>query len=81
MVVRLAKGQDVPPETLRDAATLALLYSDLKKSGKGDIIYTRRKWVKKAKRQAAGAVTVAQEKSLFVTLDRARLETLKARFS
>jgi len=81
VVVRLAKGQDVPPETLRDAATLALLYSDLKKSGKGDIIYTRRKWVKKAKRQAAGAVTVAQEKSLFVTLDRARLETLKARFS
>jgi len=79
VVVRLAKGQDVPPETLRDAATLALLYSDLRKSGKGDVIYTRRKWVKKAKRQAAGAVTVTQEKSLFVMLDRARLETLKAR--
>lgn len=81
VVVRLAKGQDIPPETLRDAATLALLYSDLRKSGKGDVIYTRRKWVKKAKRQAAGAVTVTQEKSLFVTLDRARLETLRARFS
>jgi predicted ribosome quality control (RQC) complex YloA/Tae2 family protein len=79
VVVRLAKGQDVPPETLRDAATLALLYSDLKKSGKGDVIYTKRKWVKKAKRQAAGAVTVTQEKSLFVVLDRARLEALKAR--
>jgi predicted ribosome quality control (RQC) complex YloA/Tae2 family protein len=79
VVLRLAKGQDVPPETLRDAATLALLYSDLKKSGKGDVIYTKRKWVKKAKGQAAGAVIVTQEQSVFVALDRARLDALKAR--
>ena len=79
VVVRLGKGQDAPLETLRDAATLALLYSDLKKSGKGDVIYTKRKWVKKAKHQAAGAVTVTREKSLLVVLDRARLEALKAR--
>lgn len=81
VVVRLAKGQDIPPETLRDAATLALLYSDLKKSGKGDVIYVKRKWVKKAKGQAAGAVIVTQEKSVFVALDRARLDALKARSS
>ena len=79
VVVRLEKGADVPPETLRDAATLALLYSDLKKSGKGDIIYTRRKWVKKAKGQAPGAVTVSQEKSVFVALDKTRLVRLKER--
>jgi predicted ribosome quality control (RQC) complex YloA/Tae2 family protein len=79
VVVRLEKGADVPPETLRDAATLALLYSDLKKSGKGDIVYTRRKWVKKAKGQALGGVTVSQEKSLFVALDKTRLARLKER--
>ncbi|GBL39841.1 hypothetical protein EMGBD2_10990 [Nitrospirota bacterium] len=79
MVVRLKKGSEIPPETLRDAATLALLYSDLKKSGKGDVIYTRRKWVKKAKGQAPGAVTVTQEKSLFVSLDKIRLAGLKER--
>ena len=79
VVVRLEKGVDVPPETLRDAATLALLYSDLKKSGKGDIIYTRRKWVKKAKGQALGAVIVTQEKSLHVSLEKKRLDALKAR--
>mgnify|MGYP001567255443 FL=1 len=79
VVVRLEKGTDVPPETLRDAATLALLYSDLKKSGKGDIIYTRRKWVKKAKGQAPGAVTVSQEKSVFIALDKIRLASLKER--
>jgi predicted ribosome quality control (RQC) complex YloA/Tae2 family protein len=79
VVVRLEKGADVPPETLRDAATLALLYSDLKKNGKGDIVYTRRKWVKKAKGQALGAVTVSQEKSVFVALDRTRVARLKER--
>ena len=79
VVVRLGKGNDPPPETIRDAATLALLYSDLKKSGKGDVIYTRRKWVKKAKGQAQGAVTVSQEKSVFVALDKTRLARLKER--
>ena len=79
VVVRLGKGTDPPPETIRDAATLALLYSDLKKSGKGDVIYTRRKWVKKAKGQAPGTVIVTQEKSLHVSLEKKRLDALKAR--
>ncbi len=81
VVVRLSKGTDPPPETLRDAAMLALLYSDLKKSGKGDVIHTRRKWVKKAKGQAPGAVVVTQEKSLHISLDKNRLEALKNRRS
>lgn len=81
VVVRLPKGSEPPLETLRDAATLALLYSDLKKSGKGEVIYTRRKWVKKAKGQAPGAVLVTQEKSLHISLDKTRLEALKSRRS
>ena len=79
VVVRLDKGTDPPFETLRDAATLALLYSDLKKSGKGEVIYTRRKWVKKAKGQAPGAVIVTQEKTMHLTLEKTRLEALKYR--
>jgi predicted ribosome quality control (RQC) complex YloA/Tae2 family protein len=79
VVVRLAKGSDPPFETLRDAATLALLYSDLKKNGKGDVIYTRRKWVKKAKGQNPGAVVVTQERSLHIHLDKNRLHALKIR--
>ncbi len=79
VVVRLEKGATPPPETLKDAAVLALLYSDLKKSGKGDVIYTRRKWVRKVTGHPPGTVTVTQEKSLFVHLDKARLEALKAR--
>jgi predicted ribosome quality control (RQC) complex YloA/Tae2 family protein len=79
VVVRVEKGTDPLPETIRDAATLALLYSGLKKSGKGDVIYTRRKWVKKAKGQAPGSVIVTQEKSLHVSLEKTRLEALKGR--
>jgi predicted ribosome quality control (RQC) complex YloA/Tae2 family protein len=79
VVVRLGKGKDPPPETLKDAATLALLYSDLRKNGKGEVIYTRRKWVKKAKGQAPGAVIVTQEKSLLTNIDKARLAALRSR--
>ncbi len=79
VVVRMEKGASPPPDTLRDAATLALLYSDLKKGGKGEVMYTRKKWVKKAKGQPPGAVIVTQEKNLFVTLDRERLEAMKTR--
>jgi predicted ribosome quality control (RQC) complex YloA/Tae2 family protein len=79
VIVRLTKGADPPPETLRDAATLALLYSDFKNSGKGDVIYTRRKWVKKAKGQSAGAVIVTREKTMAVKLDPQRLAALKER--
>jgi len=81
VVVRLGKSIDPPHETIRDAATLALLYSDLKKSGKGEVIYTRRKWVKKAKGQAPGAVLVTQEQSIYVNLDKTRLDALKVRSS
>jgi predicted ribosome quality control (RQC) complex YloA/Tae2 family protein len=79
VIVRLEKGSEPPPETLKDAATLAVLYSDLKKSGKGEVMYTRRKWVRKAKGQAPGSVTVTQDRSFYVQLDRARLDALKLR--
>ena len=78
VVVRLPKGIEPPVETLRDGATLAILYSDFKKSGKGDVIYTKKKWVKKAKGRAAGTVTVTQERTIFLQLDKTRLDRLKS---
>ena len=77
VVVKLEKKQQVPPETLKDAATLALFYSDLRKSGKGEVIYTLRKNVRKPKGAKPGAVMVTQEKSLWVFVDQARLDRLK----
>lgn len=77
VIVKLEKKQQVPPETLKDAATLALFYSDLRKSGKGEVIYTLRKNVRKPKGAKPGSVTVTQEKNLWVFVDQARLDRLK----
>jgi len=77
VVIKLEKKQQAPPETLKDAATLAVFYSDLRKSGKGEVIYTLRKNVRKPKGAKTGAVTVTQEKSLWVFVDQARLDRLK----
>jgi len=79
VVVRLEKGSEPPHETLKDAATLALWFSDLRKSGKGEVIYTHRKFVKKAKGQKAGTVTVNREKSIWVEIKDDRLERLKGK--
>jgi predicted ribosome quality control (RQC) complex YloA/Tae2 family protein len=77
VIVRLEKGQTVPHETLKDAATLTLWFSDLRKSGKGEVIYTLRKFVKKAKGQKPGTVHVTRDKSMWIELKEERLERLK----
>ena len=77
VVVKLDRKQQAPPETLKDAATLALFYSDLRKSGKGEVIYTLRKHVKKPKGAKPGSVTVTREKNVWVCVDQARLDRLK----
>ncbi len=77
VVVRLDKGATVPPETLKDAATLTLWFSDLRKSGKGEVIYTLRKFVKKGKGFKPGSVTVEREKSLWIEVKDERLKRLK----
>ncbi|UCE63062.1 MAG: NFACT family protein [Nitrospirota bacterium] len=77
VVIRLEKGAETPHETLKDAATLALWFSDLRKSGKGEVIYTHRKFVKKAKGQKAGSVTVSREKSIWIECKEERLDRLK----
>jgi len=77
VVVRFEKGATVPPETLKDAATLSLWFSGLRKSGKGEVIYTLRKFVKKGKGFKPGSVTVEREKSLWIELKEERLNRLK----
>ncbi len=77
VIIKLKKNQQIPSETLKDAATLALFYSDLRKSGKGEIIYTLRKNVRKPKGAKPGSVTVTREKSLWIFVNQARLDRLK----
>ncbi len=77
VAVFVGEQATVPQQTLHDAAHLALLYSDRKHSGHGDVSYTLRKYVKKVKGKPPGTVTMTQEKNLYVQLDETRLKRLK----
>jgi predicted ribosome quality control (RQC) complex YloA/Tae2 family protein len=67
---------EVPNETLLDAATLALHYSQSPKGSGGEVSYTRAKFVKKFKGARPGQVQLAERKSLRIRPDSDRLERI-----
>ncbi len=77
VVLRIEKSAELRKESLLDAATLALQYSDLRKSGQGEVLYAYRKHVRKPRGAKPGLVTVTQDKRLYVKLDQKRLKRLK----
>jgi predicted ribosome quality control (RQC) complex YloA/Tae2 family protein len=77
VVIQLGKQESPSHETLKDALTLALFYSDLRKSGKGEVVYTYKKHVRKVKGQKAGSVLITQDRSKWLEVDQNRLERLK----
>jgi len=75
--IKSRAGKSLPLETLLDSANLALFYSKGKKSGSGDVYYTKVKYLRRVRRGRTGLVIPTQEKNLFVKLDQARMERLK----
>lgn len=76
--IKYIKDKPPPLEVLLDAATLAILYSKAKKSGKAELYYTQVKYLRRAKGAKLGTVLPTQERNLSVTLDEARLKALLA---
>ena len=76
VVVRMERRQEIPYQTLLDAATLAFHFSDGRKAGKGDVLYTFRKYVQKPKGEKPGKVICSQDKNLYIELTPDRLERL-----
>ncbi len=71
------RAQDeLPQETLLDAATLAVHFSRGKAGGKRDVSWTRRKYVTKAPRAPAGQVLLSSHKTILLRPDPARLARL-----
>jgi predicted ribosome quality control (RQC) complex YloA/Tae2 family protein len=68
----------VPAETLLDAAHLALHHTRGASEDRGEVSYTRAKFVRKVKGGAPGAVTYSREKTFLVRLEAERLERLLA---
>ncbi|MBU1219576.1 DUF814 domain-containing protein [Myxococcota bacterium] len=75
-VVAFTGNIEIDKETLKDAATIALLYSDARKNGSGDVMYARKKFVKAVKGQQ-GKVYVSSQTNIQIELDPTRLERLK----
>ncbi len=66
VIIRRAKGQPVPPRTLREAAELAAFFSHARGSHKVVVNYTERRFVSKIPRSKPGLVRVSAFRSLAV---------------
>ncbi len=76
VVVQTQRGKSVPRDTLLDAATLTLYFSKLRNSGRGEVLYTQRKYLKKPKGGKEGVVLTSQSKTIFIEIASNRLHRL-----
>lgn len=80
VLVRKKKGQEVDQETLHDALQIALYFSKARQSeGVFDVLVSEQKYVSRLPRMPKGKVVVSKHKLMAVTLDKARIEKIKAR--
>lgn len=70
-------NQKPPQESLKDGATLALLYSKLKKEKEGFVMMSLRKYLSRMPKMAKGQVSVSRYQSLWVKIDEKNLLRLK----
>lgn len=78
VVVPLDKGESCPSGLLVDAATLAAHFSDARGASLVEVSYVERRYVRKPKRAAPGAVTFEREKVVVLRLEPDRLARLLA---
>jgi hypothetical protein len=79
VIVQLDKGQSCPGDDLVDAAHLAAHFSDARDEKAVDVQYTPRRYLRKPKGSAPGAVVVDREKVLPLRFDAALLRALLER--
>jgi predicted ribosome quality control (RQC) complex YloA/Tae2 family protein len=77
VVIRLG-GKQADQESLLDAATLAVHFSDARGEPQAEVACTQAKYVKKGRGAAPGAVTYSQERMLHLRTEAARLARLLA---
>jgi predicted ribosome quality control (RQC) complex YloA/Tae2 family protein len=75
VIVRKPKDKAVSPESLLDAAHLAIHFSKIRGTDYAEVVYTQRKHVRRLK-GGSGKVNYANSKTLQVRLQRHRLERL-----
>ncbi|WP_441292717.1 NFACT RNA binding domain-containing protein [Sorangium sp. KYC3313] len=78
VVVPLAKGASCPADVLVDAATLAAHFSDARGEAVCEVSYVQRRYVRKPRGAAPGAVVFDREKVIAVRIEGDRLARLLA---
>jgi predicted ribosome quality control (RQC) complex YloA/Tae2 family protein len=76
VIVPLSRGETCPEALFIDAAHLAAHFSSARNEPRIEVQATLRKYVRKPRGGAPGAVIISNEKSLLLRVDRARLEQL-----
>lgn len=77
IIVRTDK-QQVPDQTIIDAATLALHFSTFAKEASAEIQYTERRYIRKPRGSADGAVRLLREKTILIQREPERIRRLLA---
>jgi hypothetical protein len=78
VVVPLGRGASCPPDALVDAATLAVHFSDARGEAVCEVSYVERRYVRKPRKSAPGAVVHDREKVIAVRVEPSRLARLLA---
>ncbi|XXX72991.1 NFACT RNA binding domain-containing protein [Sorangium sp. So ce134] len=78
VVVPLPKGASCPADVLVDAATLAAHFSDARGEAVCEVSYVQRRYVRKPRGAAPGAVVFDREKVIAVRIEAERLSRLLA---
>jgi predicted ribosome quality control (RQC) complex YloA/Tae2 family protein len=65
-VLKVKSGAEPPKEAIRGAASIAAYYSKMRNAGSVPVAYCERKFVRKPKGMAQGAVILEREKTIFV---------------
>lgn len=76
VIVPLDKNRSCPAEVLVDAATLAAHFSDARHESSIEVSYTERRYVRKPKKSAPGAVVTQREKVILLRVEKERLSRL-----
>lgn len=78
VIVPRERASDVPPELLLDAAHLAVHFSAARSEASAEVQHAERRYIRKPKGSAPGAVRVDRERVLLLRVEKARLERLLA---
>jgi predicted ribosome quality control (RQC) complex YloA/Tae2 family protein len=78
VVLRVKKEEKPDPESLQDAAQLAIYFSKAKKEMRGNVTITECKFVQRVKGKI-GKVTISKHKTVYTVCDPIRLQRLFAK--